>query len=108
MWADPSDPRRFSCPTGHPLGRWSGGPPLKIPATSRSLGAARRKRMHLAIDCRCIHAHMGGIGRAAWELVRELAANRRDHQLTLLVGSKPPQGFEIPRAQTPAADRKSV
>jgi glycosyltransferase involved in cell wall biosynthesis len=42
--------------------------------------------MHLAIDCRSVHRHMGGIGRAALELVRALAADSRGHRLTMIVG----------------------
>lgn len=43
--------------------------------------------MHLAIDCRSIHPHMGGIGRAALELVRELGVQARGHRITMIVSS---------------------
>lgn len=42
--------------------------------------------MHLAIDCRSVHKHMGGIGRAALELVRALANDSRGHRVSMIVG----------------------
>ena len=44
--------------------------------------------MHLAIDCRSVHTHMGGIGRAALELVRALGAEPRGHRITMIVGAQ--------------------
>lgn len=44
--------------------------------------------MHIAVDCRSIHPHMGGIGRAALELVRELGAQARGHRITMIVSSQ--------------------
>lgn len=44
--------------------------------------------MHLAIDCRSVHGHMGGIGRAALELVRALGEDSRGHRLTMIVGAQ--------------------
>lgn len=43
--------------------------------------------MHLAVDCRCVHPHMGGIGRAALDLVRALGAHPRGHRITMIVAS---------------------
>lgn len=48
--------------------------------------------MHLAIDCRSIHTRMGGIGRAALDLVRALGAQSRGHRMTMIVG---PQAGEL-------------
>src|ERR1051325_7337024 len=42
--------------------------------------------MHIAIDCRSVHTHMGGIGRAALELIRALASDARGHRITMIVG----------------------
>jgi glycosyltransferase involved in cell wall biosynthesis len=43
--------------------------------------------MHIVVDARSIHAHMGGIGRAALELVREMALQPRGHQISTIVGA---------------------
>ncbi len=50
--------------------------------------------MHIAVDCRSVHRHMGGIGRAALELVRSLARADHSHQLSMIVGRDP--GAELP------------
>jgi glycosyltransferase involved in cell wall biosynthesis len=42
--------------------------------------------MHIAVDCRSVHPHMGGIGRAALELVRALGAEPRSHRISMIVG----------------------
>jgi glycosyltransferase involved in cell wall biosynthesis len=55
--------------------------------------------MHIVIDCRCVHQHMGGIGQAARHLAREMARDRREHQISLLVGPRPPQDFQVPGAK---------
>lgn len=44
--------------------------------------------MHLAIDCRSIHTRMGGIGRAALDLVRALGVQSRGHRITMIVGAQ--------------------
>ena len=49
--------------------------------------------MHIALDCRSIHRHMGGIGRAACELVRHLGAAPGGHRITALRGADAPQDF---------------
>jgi glycosyltransferase involved in cell wall biosynthesis len=54
--------------------------------------------MHLVIDCRCVHSHMGGIGQAAKNLAVEMAKNRREHRITVLVGQEPPDDFQVPGA----------
>ncbi len=51
--------------------------------------------MHIAIDCRSIHKHMGGIGRAALELVRVLAAEPRGHRISMIIGEG--HETELPR-----------
>ncbi len=43
--------------------------------------------MHIAIDCRSVHKHMGGIGRAALELVRGMARGDHGHQISMIVGA---------------------
>jgi len=43
--------------------------------------------MHLAVDCRSVHPHMGGIGRAALDLVQILGARSRGHQITMIVAA---------------------
>ena len=50
--------------------------------------------MHIAVDCRSIHRHMGGIGRAALELMRALSNLEREHRLSMIVGRDP--GAELP------------
>lgn len=42
--------------------------------------------MHIALDCRSVHRHMGGIGRAALELARTLGAEPRGHKISMIVG----------------------
>ncbi len=41
--------------------------------------------MHIAVDCRSVHPHMGGIGRAALDLTSALGQRPRGHQITMLV-----------------------
>lgn len=43
--------------------------------------------MHIAIDCRSVHRRMGGIGRAALELVRGINAASHDHRITVIAGA---------------------
>jgi len=43
--------------------------------------------MHIAVDCRSVHLHMGGIGRAALELVRSLGERSRGHRITMMVAT---------------------
>lgn len=43
--------------------------------------------MHIAVDCRSVHPHMGGIGRAALGLMRALGDQPRGHRLTMLVAA---------------------
>ncbi len=51
--------------------------------------------MRLVLDARSIHEHMGGIGRATWDLARELGAHPRGHHIRVLVGCNLPIDFEI-------------
>ena len=51
--------------------------------------------MHIALDCRCVHPRMGGIGRAALELVRELGAQRGGHRITMIVSGGLPMELSI-------------
>lgn len=43
--------------------------------------------MHLAVDCRSVHPRMGGIGRAALDLVGALGTGSRGHRITMIVGA---------------------
>jgi glycosyltransferase involved in cell wall biosynthesis len=43
--------------------------------------------MHIAVDCRSVHKHMGGIGRAALELVRALGTRPGGHRISMIVGA---------------------
>jgi len=43
--------------------------------------------MHIAVDCRSVHPRMGGIGRAALDLIRALGARSRGHRLTMIVAA---------------------
>lgn len=52
--------------------------------------------MHIVLDCRCIHTHMGGIGRVAQGLAEQLARSPRRHRITLLLGSHLPPDFRAP------------
>jgi len=54
-----------------------------------------KPRLHLALDCRSVHSHMGGIGKAAWEFARALAAEGSGHRLTVLVGSRFPSHLSL-------------
>jgi alpha-1,3-rhamnosyl/mannosyltransferase len=51
--------------------------------------------MHIVLDCRSIHSHMGGIGKAAWGLAEELGRHPRRHRITLIVGEHLPPEFRI-------------
>jgi len=55
--------------------------------------------MHITLDCRSIHRHMGGIGRAAWDLAVQMAQRPRDHHITVIVGAQPPKNLDIPSAE---------
>ena len=52
--------------------------------------------MRIVLDGRCIHAHMGGIGRVALGLARALAASPQPHTLLLLCGTNLPPGLALP------------
>lgn len=43
--------------------------------------------MHIALDCRSIHPHMGGIGRAALDLGRALGERSRGNSITMIVAA---------------------
>jgi glycosyltransferase involved in cell wall biosynthesis len=65
--------------------------------------------MHLLIDCRSIHRAMGGIGRAAQNLLAELAAHPRGHRITALIGAECPEeaipgGIEAVQAEAGMID----
>jgi len=51
--------------------------------------------MHIVLDCRSIHAHMGGIGQAAWGLAEALGVSARGHRVTLIIGCNLPSGFRV-------------
>jgi glycosyltransferase involved in cell wall biosynthesis len=51
--------------------------------------------MHLVVDARSIHRHMGGIGRAALQLIPELARLRGAHRMTAILGADPPEGVDL-------------
>lgn len=52
--------------------------------------------MHIAVDCRCIHSHMGGIGRAALDLVLEMGRRSRGHRITMIIGSGNTEELHVP------------
>lgn len=51
--------------------------------------------MHIVLDCRSVHSHMGGIGKVAWGLAEELGRCRRNHKVTLIIGQHLPPDFHI-------------
>ncbi len=51
--------------------------------------------MHLVVDARSIHRHMGGIGRAATQLIPELARIRSQHRVTAILGADPPEDLDL-------------
>jgi glycosyltransferase involved in cell wall biosynthesis len=51
--------------------------------------------MHLVVDCRSIHRHMGGIGRAALHLVEALGAAGGDRRVSALIGANPPDSLSL-------------
>jgi glycosyltransferase involved in cell wall biosynthesis len=52
--------------------------------------------MHILLDGRAVHQHMGGIGRAAFDLFRTLGTDRRGHRLSAIVGQNLPREAVIP------------
>lgn len=51
--------------------------------------------MHLVVDARSIHSHMGGIGRAATQLIPELARKAGANRITVILGAQPPDEIDL-------------
>lgn len=64
--------------------------------------------MKVVFDGRSIHRNMGGIGRAALELCRAVAAAGRRPQLTLLLGRGAPEGLQIDGVETLSVDAAMI
>jgi glycosyltransferase involved in cell wall biosynthesis len=52
--------------------------------------------MHMVVDGRCIHAHMGGIGVVAKHLLGHWGVHARGHRITVLIGPQPPVDLQLP------------
>lgn len=67
-----------------------------------------KKPLHVVLDCRCVHPHMGGIGRAAWEFAKALSTAGSGHRLTILVGSRFPSDFKLQSGQVLQVDAAMI
>jgi glycosyltransferase involved in cell wall biosynthesis len=64
--------------------------------------------LRVVLDCRSIHPHMGGIGRAAWDFAMALAAKRDGTPLTLLIGPRAPSSFNPPNVHLVQVDAAMI